>query len=161
MANIIDFIKGEGAAIGFIKSALEAGKKATETLDALREAGLGIRAQTFYAAYNYLAGPVAEGKKYISNVTLNALPSIDRLPKSITTTLRNFTYSTLVRGFDANTGEIVEKNVNISTNTLLTKQQAIDAAVSLVEDNSGRYGLEGASASVTDVVQNSAGLVTA
>lgn len=160
MANILDLIKGEGQAINFIRSAASIGKGATETLAALREAGLGIRTQTFYEAFNYFLGPVDTGRKYISNVTLNAYPTIDRLPKSLTRTLRNFTYVTVVRGFDVNTGEVVEKNVTVSTNTLLTKQQAIDAAVGMVEGASERYGIEGAGAQVTDVFQNSGGLVT-
>jgi len=158
--NFLDLIKGEGQVIGYIKEAIEAGKKATETLESLRASGLGIRSQTFYQVYNYFTGPVAEAKSYISNVNLNSLPSIARLPLSATKQLRNFSYHAQVEVVDSFTGEKSTKHLTVSTNNLLTKQQAIDEIANRVEGNEGgRYPYDFSGAQITDVFANSAGLV--
>lgn len=159
MPSFLDLIKGEGVAIGFIRSAFEQGLSASETLTALRESGKGLRTQTFYQIYNYYAEQTAPARSYFSNITLNAYPNINRIPESLTKQLRNFAYYTKVTGIDVNTGEIVTKDITVSTNELLTKQQAADLAVAISEKSGNRYGLEGASAKVTDVTKNQAGLV--
>lgn len=157
--NLLDFIKGEGAVVSFIRSAVETGKKATETLNAFREAAGKIRTEVFYKTFNYFAGPVAAARNYISNIGLNNLPNIERLPESLTKTLKNFSYELKVEVISNETGEAETRALNISSNTLLTKQQAIDEIAGVIEANpNGRYNYSFSAAKVTNVYKNVAGL---
>jgi hypothetical protein len=159
MANILDLLPGEGAVLSFIREAVEKGKAATETLAALRDSGLGVRTQTFYQAFNYLSGPVQTARKYIDSIGLNALPTINRLPPSLTTQLRNFSYHTVLEGFTAFSAQPVTRHIWVSSNSPLTKQQALDIAGEMATQDTQSGGLESASGRVTDIYQNSGGLV--
>lgn len=158
MANFLDIIKGEGPAIAFIRSAIETAKSATEILEDLSKSGIGIRRQTGLQVIKYLRDEVVPVRKYIDNLGLSKLPTIDRLPKSITTQLRNFAYHTVMEGFSTLTGEKTTRNITVSSNQLLTKEQALDYAVSIAESENQSGGLDGATGRVTDVFQNSGGL---
>lgn len=160
MANFLDLIAGEGETVMFIKSLVDTTLSAGSILSKLSDAGLGIRRQTGLQVINYLRNTVAPSRSYVSYLTLNSLPSISRIPASLTDQLRNFTYHVVLSGFSSLTGELVTSNVNIKTNNLLTKQQALDLAIAIGESDSKSGGLNGASGQVTGITQNSAGLVT-
>lgn len=160
MANLLDLIKGEGQAIVFIRELAKTALTGTEILGQLRAAGLGIRTQTGYNAINYFRSIVQPAGQYTKFLNLNAYPTISRLPLSATKQLRNFSYWVDVRGFSKTTGEIQTTNIKVSSSQLLTKQQAIDIAVSLGEGGSGNYAVTGGSGTVTDIFQNSDGLTS-
>lgn len=158
--SLLDFIKGEGAAVSFIRSAVEAGKAASETLEALRNAGLGIRTQTFYQVVNYFKGPVETARNYVSYLGLQNLPNIARLPKTLTNIAKNFTYELKVEVISSETGEKTTRTINVSSNTLLSKQEAIDTIAGIIEENpNNRYSFEFSGAQVTNIFQNAGGLV--
>lgn len=157
--NLLDLIKGEGAVVSFVRSAVETGKAALETLETLRNAGLKIRTQTFYQVYNYFTGPVTTARNYISNIGLNNLPNIARLPESITKLPKNFYYELKIEVVSGETGEKQNVNLNISSNTLLSKQQAIDEIADRIDTNSGgRYPYTFSGAQVVNIFKNSAGI---
>ena len=157
--SLLDFIKGEGAAVSFIRGAIEVGQSFTEALEAFRSAGGKIRTQTFNQAFNYIKGSTTTGRSYISFLGLNSLPTISRLPKSLTNMTRNFLYEMKVEVIDTETGERSFKSYNVASDTLLSKQQAIDEISGRIEANpQGRYPFEFSGATVTNVFQNGAGL---
>lgn len=157
--NLFDLIKGEGAVVSFVRSAVETGKAATETLESLRSLGMGIRTESFYKVYNYFAKPVAAARNYISNIGLNNLPNISRLPKSITKLPKNFYYELKVEVVSSETGEKKKVNLNISSNTLLSKGAAIDEIADRIDTNSGgRYPYTFSGAQVVNIFQNVAGI---
>lgn len=157
--SLLDFVKGEGAAVSFIRGALEVGQSFTEALEAFRSAGGKIRTQTFNQVYNYFTGPVAQTRSYISYLGLNNLPTVNRLPKSLTNMTRNFLYEMKVEVINTETGEKSFKSYNVASDTLLSKQQAIDEISGRIEANpGGRYPFEFSQAQVTNVFQNGAGI---
>lgn len=157
--NLLDLIKGEGAVVSFVRSAVETGKAATETLESLRALGMGIRTESFYKVYNYFAGPVTQTRNYISNIGLQNLPNIARLPPSLTKLPKNFYYELKIEVVSSETGEKKNVNLNISTNTLLSKQQAIDEIADRIDTNpNGRYPYTFSGAQVVNIFQNSAGV---
>lgn len=159
MANFLDILKGEGPAIQIIRSLVNTPASATSIINTVRQSGYGIRTQTGFNVIAHLREVVAPATDYIKHVNLNAFPTIQRLPLSITKQLRNFAYNVEVTGVNKNTGEIQTKNVTISSNQLLTKQMAVDAAVSIADGSNRSYGVSGGSGQVVSVFQNSAGLV--
>lgn len=160
MANILDLIKGEGLAVMFIKGLAETALSSTEILSQLRANGLGIRTQTGYNVINYFRNTVQPAGQYTKYLNLNSYPTIARLPLSATSQLRNFSYWIKLTGFDKNSGELSSSNIRVSSNNLLTKQQALDIAVAQAAGGGSGNSLDGASGQVTDIYQNSSGLVS-
>lgn len=159
MANFLDLIKGEGLAVTFIRSLVNTTASAGSILRELSNAGIGIRRQTGLQVISYLRNTVAPATDYIKFVNLNSYPTISRLPQSLTKQLRNFAYNTVLTGINTLTGELSTRNITVSSNQLLTKQQALDTAAAMAESENQSGGLEGASGSVVSIFQNSAGLV--
>jgi len=160
MALNLSQLKSEfGEAFTFLEEAYELGKGFTEALGALRAGGLGIAESHARTIYDYLSGPLYESNKYVSSLGLEVLPTISSLAPSITTILRNFSYTVKFNGVTTATGEQATQYVTISTNTLLTKQEAIDIGAAYMS-NSEIYGLEELnSGDVVDILQNSEGLI--
>lgn len=159
MANFLELIHGEGAAVQIIKSLIETDLPGSKIIEHVRAHGYGIRTQTAYEVIKHLREVVKPAEEYIKHLGLNNLPNIARLPLSVTKQLRNFAYRVELQGFSKATGELDRQSITVSSNQILTKQQAIDAAVSMAENSGASYGVTGASGSVAGVYQNSAGLV--
>lgn len=160
MPNILDILKSENPAVQLIQSLVTSTLPASTILQQVRDNGLGIRTQTAYQVINYLRDVTIPSRSYISSVNLNAYPTISRLPLSLTKQLRNFAYEVKLTGFSNLSGQLQDKYITISTNQLLTKQQAIDAATGLAATTTQSGSLNGASGQVTGVTQNIAGLVS-
>lgn len=161
MANFLDIIKGEGPAIAFIRSLVETESTASEILSKLSEEGLGIRRATGLQVINYLRGTVQPTRKYISSLTLNALPNVLRLPKNPLNQKKLLNYNVLLRGFSTLTGQLEEKRLTIASNTVLTKQQALDVAVQAGTGSFQSGGLDSATGSVEDIFYNPEGALVA
>lgn len=160
MANILDLIKGEFSAIQYIESLASTDLSPSEILSTLSNSGIQIRRAAGLTTINYFRGTVIPSSKYVQALNLNSYPTIVRLPLSATKLLRNFSYRVKLTGFLKTTGELVDNFINISTHSLLTKQQAIDAAVEIAGASDSKYSVTGASGKVTDIFQNSGGLIS-
>jgi len=154
-----DLGKLPGIVMGFIERGVKAGESAGATLAKLQEQGLGFRHTDFLTAFARVAGREQATQNYIQYIGLNNFPTIGRLPMSVTKTLRNFAY---LISYD-NPGALSEKDkilyVGVSSNTLLTKQQAIDAAQSRLESESSRTEGDIGTMRVDSITQNVGGLI--
>jgi hypothetical protein len=159
MADFLDLIKGEGLAVQFIKSLVSTPASAASILTQLRSAGLGIRTQTGYQVINYLRSNVLPSQTYLQNLANNVLPNVGKLSQSVTTQLRNYSYKVTIKGISALSGEPVQQFVTISTNSLLTKQEAMSAVENMVSNAEYYDGIDSPEIEVTDIGVNSAGLV--
>jgi len=156
---LFDFLFGEGQAIGYIKKGLEQALRPAEIIESLSTAGLTIRPDLANRVIEYLGTTILPDIQYIKQLQQFAQPNLTRIPLALTKTLRNFTYEVSVQGIEKATREISTRTINISTNTILTKQQAVDIATELSTGETKSGGLESGAGKVTAIYQNPAGLV--
>lgn len=158
MANFLDLIKGEGPAVTFIKSLVNTDRSAASILSALRDNGLGIRTQTGYQVINYLRDTFLPSQEYIKSTPADQILNIARIPKSVTKLLRNFSYQLSFTGISRLTGETLTNYLTVSSNQLLTKQQAIDAAYGMLSNAEFYEALDNGELNVDEVIQNNDGI---
>lgn len=159
MAFLFDFLFGEGQALGYIKKGLAEGLGSEEIISALQAGGVSIRPELATNVIEYLGKTILPDLDYIKRLQYFATPNLARIPLSLTKTLRNFSYQVSVQGFNTSTGELQTKQISVSSNVLLTKQQALDIAGEFATSETPSGGLESAAATVTGITQNPAGLV--
>lgn len=159
MANILSLLPGEWTAFSFISSLAKEDISSSEILARVAANGLTIRQNTGLNIINYLRNNTIPATKYLNSLNMNVLPSIARIPQSITTQLRNFAYTVSINGVSQFTGEQLEKFITVSTNSLLSKQQALDTALTMASNATQSGGLIPDSGSVVSIQQNSAGLI--
>lgn len=131
-ANFLDLISGNGEAVMFIKSLIETSRSANSILSELRVNGLSIATNTGYQIINYLRAQPTQA--YTQQLSDEALPNIQRIPTSLTQTIRNYAYTYRFEGTSRLTGEKMTRYITISSNDLLTKQQAQAHAIDLVSN---------------------------
>ena len=120
-------------ALPFVQSMVEDGLSTTDIQAALSEAGLGVRRTDLLALVRGIRG-IEESRSYLESVRDTFRPDPSRLPSPIVNTLRTYSFQVRLTGRDADTGELRDERVTISTNTLLTAREIKDAALSLIPD---------------------------
>jgi hypothetical protein len=158
---LFDFLKGEGQAIVYIKSAIQHEIPVETLIETLQMKGLKIRESLTRQVYDYLGTTIRSDTQYIKFLQLNALPNVARIPVALTQTLRNYSYQGVAQGFLRGTNIIVSKPLSISTNVLLTKQEAADLIAEIATGPGADYDLESAVVDITGIFQNPMGLVEA
>jgi len=159
MPRPFDFLYGEGQALAYIIEAVEKDLGLEETITAITTGGLSVSAEKITNVYNYLQNVVRPADEYVKYLQQFATPNLVRIPVAVTKLLRNFTYKGAAQGINSATGEIITKKMSISTNTLLTKQQAADIMSQYATGGDKSGGFESAAVTVTSIQQNPAGLV--
>lgn len=159
MPNILGILKGSGPAIQFIKSLMLSGVPADDVLAKVRASGYDIIPSTANLVINYLSRSVIPANLTLQNLPVDVLPTISSIPLSLTKTLRNFSYLVKVTGESAFGGPDIEQYVTVSTNSLLTQEQAIDVATGIVEGGSRYPSVNNASGEVQSISQNAGGLL--
>lgn len=159
MASIQDLIDANGEVVMFIKSLINTPASAASILNSLRAGGLGIRTQTGYQLINYLRETLVPASSYIQTLGADKLPNVNKLATSVTNQLRNFAYVVKFTGKNTITGETTDNYITVSTNALLSKQQAIDTATAYAEGSGQSGNFEVDTAEVATVTVNRAGIV--
>lgn len=155
-----DLLKGEGAAIPFIVRGVGEGMSSEDILNDLDQGGIFIRPEIAGKMIDYLQGAVLTGDAYTKQLQMNSLPNVLRLPLTLTDRVKNFFYFTQVEGFNRSTGALEKRDITIASDTLLTKQQALDKASEYAMGVEDSGGLTGAAGKVLSIKQNSAGITT-
>lgn len=159
MANFLDLISSEAPIVSFIRGLINTPASARAILSQARSAGHSIGNATGLQVINYLRSEVQSPLSYVQNLANDKLPNLNNIGKSLTKQLRNFAYVVELNGVDALTGEGTTRHVTVSTNKLLTKQEAIDFAVNIVEDQPQGYNIVEFDSDVVNINQNAAGLI--
>jgi hypothetical protein len=163
MSGLFDFQPGEGRVIGIARSIVNAGQGVEEFNSAIEESGIKVRSEIASQVFDYFKNDVAAAQEYVGGLSSNARPLIANFPKSVTSQLRNFSYNVKVSGNFTGTSTETTRWVTVSTNSLLTPGEAAQVGISLVEnarpDNKSSGGIDVSGASVTEIFQNSAGLI--
>jgi len=158
--TIFDLLPGEGLLVGLTKQlSKDPSLSGRSILRSLRLRGLGIRTATFYQLLSYFRNEQTTGASYVADLGLSEQPIAERLARSLTNTLRNYTYQIEVFGRDEETGQPSIRNLTISTNRLLSKQQAIQAAGKMwvLDPNENYQGQTFEGATVVSILRNSGG----
>lgn len=135
-------------ALPYVSSMVESGLSANAIGRALTEAGLGIRRTDLLELVRGLR-EVEITRPYVSSLRADFLPNPSRLAESVTTLLRSFSYTVQVEGTHLETGELFTKNITVSTDDLLTKEQAVNAALEIADTALDRYGFSAHGGRVT------------
>jgi hypothetical protein len=158
MAGVLGILKGSGQALQALRSLLTSGVPAIDALAQVRSLGYTLIPQTAEQFTNYLTQVVTPADKALSVLSPGILPNIASIPLSLTKTLRNFSYLVKVTGRNPVTQQLSDQFISISTNSLLTKEQAIDAAQSMIGSSDRYNGMVSGDGEVTSISQNAAGL---
>jgi len=158
MPNVLGILKGSGSAIQLIKSLMTAGVPAEDVLSQVRAAGYDIIPSTANLAINYLKNAVLPANQLVASLDADVLPNLASIPLSLTKSLRNFSYLVKLTGNSMYGGQLEDRYISVSTNSLLTKEQAIDAAVSMSSQATKSGGLNNSTGEVQSISQNTAGL---
>ena len=159
MSKLSDMFPEGLEPLEFIKEAFELGKSATEALETISNAGMSVSSDMISQVYSYLSGPLNIGREYAQNLGLESIPVVNKLATSLTDLTRNFSYLIEFKSEPSDTGESESRYITVSTNTLLTKQEALDTAVSLAGKYPSTFTPTAEVGNVVDILQNSAGLL--
>lgn len=159
-ANFLSLIKGEGLAVQAIKSLVSQNVPGSQILQQVADMGLTIRPNVGTQIINYLVESYLPAGEYIEALDLDSYPQLNKLPFSVTNMLRNFAYTVEINGTDQFDGGQISKNITISSNQLLTKQQAITAAENISAGDTKSGNVVDGEGTIVSITQNNAGLVT-
>lgn len=74
-------------------------------------------------------------------LNLSSRPNPRNLPQALTSLRRQYSFTVEVQGTLIQTGKAITQNVTVTTDSLLTRRQIQDLAVSAVESSRARYGI--------------------
>lgn len=117
-------------ALPFIEAAVARGVSSTALQSDLAAAGMGVRRQDLLQAMRVTRGQDATANR-LQNIRRNLLPDPRRIPLAQTDIRRNFSFTVRVDGTDPFTGERISKDITISSDTVLSR----DDIAELVEDS--------------------------
>ena len=119
----------------YVRSMVEEGLSANSIQSTLQSMGMGFRRQELLSLVRGIKD-ISITRNYFDSLREDYFPSLARLAKPVTRTLRDQSYNVRVTGTLLETGDQVERYVTISTNQRLTKRQIMDAALEMVSDPS-------------------------
>lgn len=158
MPDVLGILKGSGSALQFLTSLLKSGIPGADVLSRVQAAGYNLTTSTANLAINYLTRAVFPAAQQLAALPDDTLPNLASIPITLTKTLRNFSYLVKLTGQSQFSGQLEDRYVSVSTNSLLTKEQAVDAAISISQEASKSGGINGADGEVQSIGQNAAGL---
>lgn len=151
-------LKGFGSGIEYLKNLLEEGIPYSNALEQVNELGLSLIPEVSEIVKTHVLEHVIPFNLSLEELSHNVLPSVRDIPTSLTKLLRNFSYRVKLTGQSQFGGQLEDRYISISTNSLLTKEQALSSALSIAEDNTKSGGINGAEGTVESISQNAAGL---
>lgn len=123
-------------ALPYVESLVEKNASSAVITDFLRENGLSFR-RTDMLSLIRAVKDVGTTRPYLNSVTDERTIDATHLARPVTTTLRQYSFLTEVRGFSIETGEALTVNVTVSTSDILKpgeiKALAVEIASSFAE----------------------------
>lgn len=158
MSTVLGLLHGfkEGATL--LQEFLKQGIEYSEALSRINELGVSLIPEVSDKVFEYTVKSVIPQTKEILELPGHYLPNIASIPSSLTKLLRNFSYQVKLRGESQYGGQLEDRYISISSNKLLTKNEALEAAFGLAQENTKSGGINGATGEITSISQNAAGL---
>ncbi len=137
MSLLDDLIAGEGpqpwtkgmnAVLPAFQGLVRTGSSFNQALAAVREAGLRVNDKGANALWNALLNQQAS-RDYVSSVNKGARLDPSRLPASVTSLRKNFSYPVKITAVDIRSQEQTVNYYTITSNNVLSQQEAVDQAL--------------------------------
>lgn len=125
----------------FIRRGVRQGLSFNQIRSVLREEGLGLTVSELSPIVKSERALRLHGEN-LRYLPFNARPDPRKLPVSITSMRRRYAYNVEVYGYSAKTGETMARYITVSTDTLLTRGEAEDAAAESILSEFDNYGME-------------------
>lgn len=125
-------------AVPFLDSLAEKGLPANEMLRQASALGYKIQ-RTAGLAYIRQAKKIISTRPYVSSLKKSSLPNPDRIPFAKYQTRRAYSYNVPYSTVDNETGEIKYTAVTVSTDNIISKQQAQDIASQFISKYENKY----------------------
>ena len=103
-----------GSAYTYAKAAFSRGLSANAALSTFKELGGAVRRTEFLGIYRELRG-ITEAAYHVRNIRKDFMPDPDRLPHAITNIRRDYSFNVRLDIRDANTGEIIQRNITVTS----------------------------------------------
>jgi len=116
------------------------GLSANSILKVYTAARPGLRRQVGLDIIRRVKG-VEKAASVFKHLKLTAHPNVGRIPVALTGTLRDFSYRVSYEAF-TDEGERTKSFVTVSTNDLMSRQEAEDVALGYLEEMPKSYGVE-------------------
>ena len=157
--NFLSLLPGEGLAVRTIRTLISLNTPADQILTRVQNLGLAIRPNVGQQVLTYLSNNYALNKSYVNNLASDVFPDINRIGLSLGKQLKQFSYTVQVTGIDRYSNQPRTQHIQVISDQLLTKQQAIDTAVDMGLQDTTSGNLNEAEGEVTNITQSSTGSV--
>lgn len=124
-----------------IQGGARRGLSSREIQRLLQAADLGIRRQTLLDIIRREKGIEAAGAQ-LRFLRRDRIPDPRRIPEALTRTLRAFSFKVRLRGFLADTGEAIERFVNVALDRPRTRGEIENIAEGFLQIEADRYPFE-------------------
>jgi hypothetical protein len=151
VTDLLEFFGEEKSTVAYIQKGLELGLSANKIQEALGIAGLGIRRTKLLDIVRQITG-IQSTRSYVKSLGNNYLPDPTRLKAAVLPISKNYSYLVEIRGIDNTTDEESIQHISIVTDSLISKQEAINTAYYYLDSQPDIYSLTPKSASVTSIV---------
>lgn len=158
MSTVLGLLQGFGEGVTTLSELLKQGVEYSKALEQINDLGIHMIPQVSDKVFEYTVKSIIPQTKELLELPGHYLPNIASIPSALTKTLRNFSYLVQIEGESQFGGQVEQRYISISTNSLLTKDQAIDAALSISGSDTKSGGINGNSGEVHAISQNAAGL---
>lgn len=145
--------EGLRVALPFLTQLSEQSLSANEILRQATAAGFEIRRAAGLNVIRQLRS-IVTGQEYIKAVRNAFLPDPLRLPFAVTDIRRNYSFRVRLDGTDKDTGERTTFFVQVTSDNIMTKDQAYAQALGFLAQNAENYNFELDQATVVQAVRS-------
>lgn len=124
---------------GIISQAIRAGLSANKTLGLLKDAGLGVRRETFLNLYADVLGSLGK-REAVATADLNSYPEAEHFGTWDASRKSQYLYQVEIQTRTPGTSDISTSFYGVTSDTLLTYGAALATALGDATDNESRYG---------------------
>lgn len=128
-------------ALPFIERSVRTGMSSTALQSALAARGMGVRRTDLLDAIRHVRG-VERRTNALASVRRDRKPDPSRIAIARTNIRRNFSFTVRVRGFDMVSGDLTERFVTITSDSVLSRQELEDAARAMLEEGVSNYPMD-------------------
>lgn len=150
----IDLLSGAARlALPFVSQGVAAGLKSADIISALSSAGLTFRRTDMLSLIRTVAGTPAQ-RSYTSSLRGGFLPNPARFQEAATFTQGRYSYLVRLTGTHPLTGETTSRYISITSNSVITKNDAVQSAMEATMESPTLYSIYPEQGAVETIVRS-------